>query len=140
MEERLRLLEEALRQTMTALQDSQNRVTALEGGAGFPPQQPPPPPPSPANTSLVDMRMLGKPAMFSGDRENWRGWSFTMRAFAAALSGDLRQLMDQASGHNATILNPSLSQEKQRWSRQLYYMMSLTMNGDALRRLQSTAE
>ena len=69
MEERLRLLEEALRQTMTALQDSQNRVTALEGGAGFPPQQPPPPPPSPANTSLVDMRMLGKPAMFSGERE-----------------------------------------------------------------------
>jgi hypothetical protein len=72
MEERLRLLEEALRQTMTALQDSQNRVTALEGGAGFPPQQPPPPTPSPANTSLVDMRMLGKPAMFSGDRANWK--------------------------------------------------------------------
>ena len=35
MEERLRLLKEAWRQTMTALQDSQNRVTALEGGAGF---------------------------------------------------------------------------------------------------------
>ena len=50
MKESLRLLEEALRQTMTALQDSQNRVTALEGGAGFPAQQPPPPPPSPANT------------------------------------------------------------------------------------------
>ena len=86
------------------------------------------------------MRMLGKPAMFSGDRESWKGWSFTMKAFSAALSADLRNLMDQAGAHNATILNATLSQEKQRWSRQLYYMMSLTMNGEALRRLQNVPE
>ena len=71
MEERVRLLEEALQQTVAALRDSQSRVTALESAG-------PPPPPqatgsggSPAaaaNMSLVDMRMLGKPAMFSGDR------------------------------------------------------------------------
>ena len=70
MDECVRLLEQALQHTMTELQSSQLRVTALESGAAG---SQPPPPPSQPNTSLVDMRMLGKPAMFSGDRENWRG-------------------------------------------------------------------
>ena len=123
---------------MQALQDSQARVAALEA-AGSASVAPPAPAPSPS-PSLVDMPVLGKPANFSGDRESWRSWSFTVKAFAAALSPDLRQLMDAASATPNNIQNAAMTADEQKWSRQLYYMMSLTTNGEALRRLQHVAE
>ncbi len=63
-----------------------------------------------------------------------------MRAFAAALSPELRRLMDSASATPNAIVNSALQPEEQKWSRQLYYMMSLITNGEALRRLQSVSE
>ena len=63
-----------------------------------------------------------------------------MKAFAAALPTDLRRLMDAASTTTLTnIQNASMTADDQKWSRQLYYMMSLTTNGEALRRLQNIA-
>ena len=63
-----------------------------------------------------------------------------MRAFAAALSPELRRLMDSAVATPNAIVNSALQPEEQKWSRQFYYMMSLTTNGEALRRLQNVSE
>ena len=119
-------MEAALQQTIAALQASEARsqasearVVALESASAAVPNGPVVPPAPPLGASLVDMRVLGKPSSFSGDRESWMGWSFTMQAFAAALSPELRQLMDNASATQTSIVNITLSTDGQRWSRQL---------------------
>jgi hypothetical protein len=144
MEERFNQMESLLQHTVTALQNSEaralaseQRVTALEASSS---SSSAPAPATTATSSLVDMRVLGKPSSFSGDRESWRSWSFTMKAFAAAMSSELRRLMDSASATQTMILNIALTTEQQRWSSQLYYMLSLTTTGEALRRLQNVAE
>ena len=113
MEERVQQLESTLQQAIGALQRSEARVAALEGAAAArqPPQQQPPPPPQ-LGVPLVDMRAFGKPAQFSGDRESWRSWSFTMRAFAAALSPELRRLMDSAVATPNAIANSALQPDE----------------------------
>ena len=63
-----------------------------------------------------------------------------MKAFAAALSPELRHLMDSASATQTSIVNIALSTDEQKWSRQLYYMLSLTTTGEAWRRLQNVEE
>ncbi len=141
MEARFAQLEAALQQTITALQASEARVVALESASAAVPNGPTPPAAAPPiGASLVDMRVLGKPSSFSGDRESWKSWSFTMKAFAAALSPELRHLMDSASATQTSIVNIALSTDEQKWSRQLYYMLSLTTTGEALRRLQNVEE
>ena len=63
-----------------------------------------------------------------------------MRVFVAALSPELRRVMDAAATMPSAITNSSLQIDEQKWSRQLYYMMSLTTNGEALHRLQNVSE
>jgi len=63
-----------------------------------------------------------------------------MKAFAAALSSDLRLLMDQAATLTTAIKNTTMTADEQKWSRQLFYMLTLTVNGEALRRLQNVQE
>ena len=147
MEARFAQMEAALQQTIAMLQASEARsqasearVVALEATAAAAPNGPVAPPAPPVGASLVDMRVLGKPSSFSGDRESWKSWSFTMKAFAAALSPELRHLMDSASATQTSIVNIALSTDEQKWSRQLYYMLSLTTTGEALRRLQNVEE
>ncbi len=151
MEARFAQMEAALQQTIAALQASEARSLASEArvialettAAAHVPAAPPAQPNGagrPAGASLVDMRVLGKPSSFSGDRESWKSWSFTMKAFAAALSPELRHLMDSASATQTSIVNIALSTDEQKWSRQLYYMLSLTTSGEALRRLQNVEE
>ena len=150
MEERFAQMESTLQQTVFMLQSSESRaaasearVAALESVAGTTSTAAngaAAPHPSAVNASLVDMRVLGKPSTFSGDREGWRSWSFTMMAFAAALSPEFRQLMDSAGATQTTITNMALRTDEQKWSRQLYYMLSLTTTGEALRRLQNVQE
>ena len=45
---------------------------------------------------MVDMRVLGKPSHFAGDEASWKSWSFVMLTFSAAVSPDLRALMEKA--------------------------------------------
>ena len=53
--------------------------------------------------SLVDTRGIGKPSSFSGDVDNqgrmsepiWQQWSFTFRAFVAAVSSKARLMIEE---------------------------------------------
>ena len=54
-----------------------------------------------------------------------------MLSFSAAVSPELRALMEKARTNVADMLN------EQVWSRQLYYMLSLSTSGEAQRRVQN---
>ena len=89
---------------------------------------------------MVDMRVLGKPSIFAGDEASWKSWSFVMLSFSAAVSPELRALMEKARINVDDMLNVHLTSAEQVWSRQLYYMLSLSTSGEAQRRLQNVPE
>ncbi len=51
----------------------------------------------PQHTSVLDTRMLAKPGIFPGTQEAWADWVFTFRAYAAAVSPRIRELLDFAA-------------------------------------------
>ena len=128
-EERLEQLERSLQQAGNALQAANYRIASLESAAGT----------TTTAASVVDMRVLGKPSIFAGDEASWKSWSFVMLSFSAAVSPELRALMEKARINVADMLNVNLTSE-QVWSRQLYYMLSLSTSGEAQRGLQNVPE
>ena len=63
-----------------------------------------------------------------------------MLSFSAAVSPELRALMEKARINVDDMLNVHLTSAEQVWSRQLYYMLSLSTSGEAQRRLQNVPE
>ena len=63
-----------------------------------------------------------------------------MLSFSAAVSPELRTLMEKARTAASDMLNVNLTASEQVWSRQLYYMLSLSTSGEAQRRLQNVPE
>ena len=63
-----------------------------------------------------------------------------MLSFSAAVSPELRALMEKARTNVDDMLNVHLTPAEQVWSRQLYYMLSLSTSGEAQRRLQNVPE
>ena len=86
-EERLEQLERSLQQAGSALQAANYRISSLETAAGT----------TTSAASMVDMRVLGKPSIFAGDEASWKGWSFVMLSFSAAVSPELRALMEKGT-------------------------------------------
>ena len=129
-EERLEQLERSLQQAGSALQAANYRISSLETAAGT----------TTSAASMVDMRVLGKPSIFAGDEASWKSWSFVMLSFSAAVSPELRALMEKARINVDDMLNVHLTSAEQVWSRQLYYMLSLSTSGEAQRRLQNVPE
>ena len=124
-EERLEQLERSLQQAGTALQAANCRIASMEFAVGT----------TTTVASMVDMRVLGKPSTFAGDEASWKSWSFVMLSFSAAVSPELRALMEKARTNVADMLNVNLTAAEQVWSRQLYYMLSLSTSGEAQRTL-----
>ena len=129
-EERLEQLELSLQQAGNALQAANYRIASLESAAGT----------TTSAASMVDMRVLEKPSIFAGDEASWKGWSFVMLSFSAAVSPELRALMEKARINVDDMLNVHLTSAEQVWSRQLHYMLSLSTSGEAQRRLQNVPE
>ena len=63
-----------------------------------------------------------------------------MLSFSAADSPELRTLMEKARTTATDMQNVNLTAAEQVWSRQLYYMLSLSTSGEAQRRLQNVPE
>ena len=63
-----------------------------------------------------------------------------MLSFSAAVSPELRALMEKARTTADDMRNLNLTPFKQVWSRQLYYMLSLSTSGEAQRRLQNVPD
>ncbi len=80
-----------------------NKLLAQATSVGGRQQQQAPPPP-PTRSSLVDTRLIGKPAIFAGTQEAWTDWSFVFKAYCSALSPRLVALMEAAQGQPALII------------------------------------
>ena len=64
-----------------------------------------------------------------------------MLSFSTAVSPELRALMGKARTNVADMLNVKLTAAEHVWSRQLYYMLSLSTSGrEAQKRLQNVPE
>ena len=125
-EERLEQLERSLQQAGNALQAANCRISSLETAAGT----------TTTAASMVDMRWFGKPSIFAGDEASWKSWSFVTLSFSAAVSPELRALREKARSTADDMRNVNLTAAEQVWSRQLYYMLSLSTSGGA----EETAE
>ena len=106
-EERLDQLERSLHQAGNALQAANYRIASLQTAAGT----------TTSAASMVDMRVLGKPSIFAGDEASWKSWSFVMLSFSAAVSPELRALMEKARSNLSDMLNANLTATEQVWSR-----------------------
>ena len=130
-------LERSLQQAGNALQAANCRIATLETAAGAPT----PLATTTPSASMVDLRVLGKPSHFAGDDEApWKSWSFVMLSFSAAVSPELRALMEKARTTADDMRNVNLTPSEQVWSRELYYMLSLSTSGEAQRRLPNVSE
>ena len=108
------------------------------------------PPRSPREKPLVDTRAIGKPGSFSGDLdetgkgvgESWSLWSFTFRAYAGALSGEMRIYLEkvQANCETMTFENAKLQHDELEMSCQLFYILAMLLKGRALTIVQRAPE
>ncbi len=55
------------------------------------------------HSSVVDTRMLAKPGIFPGTQEAWADWVFTSRAYDAAVSPRMRELMDYSAAEDKAV-------------------------------------
>ena len=92
-------------------------------------------PPPPVMSSLVDTRLIGKPAVFAGTQESWTDWSFVFKAYCSALSTRLVALMEAAQGQPALIMPTDPAD--QAISAQLYYALALSCKERALEKLRA---
>ena len=63
-----------------------------------------------------------------------------LRSFSAAVSPLVRSLMERCALSVVALSNTGLTAEEQVWSRQLFRMLTLSVNGEALRRLENVPE
>ena len=80
----------------------------------------------------MDTRVLGKPKNFDGQQENRQDWSFAVRAYLSCLTETMADLLDAAEKSQETIELGPLPEEVKAEARQLYYILALQCNGNAL--------
>ena len=88
-----------------------------------------------AGLSLVDTKLLTKPNMYSGEhdgKERWATWSFKMRPCYAVMAPRLGELMGSASQQELEIRQDAMTPNDAAHSTNLYYILSLLTDGEAL--------
>ena len=82
----------------------------------------------------MDTRLLAKPKASGGSEEEWPAWSFKMMAYLSALDHTMTEELLHAivepidDVRNAKLLAPSAQSR----SRQLYFILVLLLEGQAL--------
>ena len=82
--------------------------------------------------SVVDTRLLGRPSTFGGAEAEWPDWSFSMRAYGAAIDAAFPGAMEVASRATAPVLVTTLVVPEQNVARQLFCMLAMMTKGPAL--------
>ena len=138
------LIEHLKQQLTTQAELGTAMQNILTKGAGSPGRS--------GDTQLIDTRLLGKPSHFSGDTDSdgrstdgivWQTWSFTTKAYAAAMAPRMSQLMKDAAGMSEAVENVSngdLGEDDVKHSITLYFVLALLLKGKALGILQSCEE
>ena len=91
--------------------------------------------------SLVDMKLLTKPTVYPSKHdgtERWTTWSFKMRAYCAAMAPRLGELVGSASQQEIEIRQDAMTSSDAVHSTNLYYILSLLTDGEALDIVQNS--
>ena len=122
-----------------ALRDTRDRAQAAEDALAQQSAVPASPPSAssrqrPTGFELVDTKLLTKPRSFGGKEEEWGSWSFKMLAYVGALDGEMLKELMAASLEAvvANVQNSRMTTEGQERSRQMYYILILLLEGQAL--------
>ena len=94
----------------------------------------------PTRAEIVDTRLLSKPKNFNGRLEEWIPGAFKIRAYLGALDGTLLTELDGvAAVAMDAVANVKLTTASQARSRQLYYILVLLLDEQALQLVRPVA-
>ena len=86
--------------------------------------------------ALVDTRLMRQPNSFEGERDQWADWAFTFRAYAAAVSTDIANIMRHAEGI-ADVCAQFPEEQQQQSNAQLYYVLVMLVKGSAMKKART---
>eukprot|EP00971_Amphidinium_carterae_P287740 5712331-Amphidinium_carterae.1 len=127
--QRIQQLEALVQQAGHQAQQAEQRAAAAEAQLQ---QQQPRGGVDPAR--LVDTKLLTKPSVFKGSDAEWQLWAFKFRAYCGAVDPKLLEAMQraEAAADMRALRNASLTAGEQATSTQLYYLLVLLLDSQAL--------
>ena len=132
-------MQEHMAQMTVALRETRDRAAQAEFALAQQSAVPASPPSvssrqRPTGFELVDTKLLTKPRPFGGKEEEWGSWSFKMLAYVGALDGEMLKELTAAALEPvvANVQNHRMSGDGQERSRQMYYILILLLEGQAL--------
>ena len=81
---------------------------------------------------LVDTKLLEKPGKFHGADSDWSDWAFSMRAYLGCLGNHVAYAVEQTESLKQQCHLANMTDEEKLISRQLYYVLALSVKGNAL--------
>ena len=95
----------------------------------------------PARQQESSIHTLGKPKSFTGETAVWTTWQFTFTAFACAAHPRMKEVSDVATrkGSDPVVIS-DMTAELQSLRTQLYYMLVMTLNDQALEVVRNSPE
>ena len=98
---------------------------------------------APASTrpnDTVDTRLIGRPETFDGKDENWASFALVLKAYVAAISPRMLELIKKSEDPAFDVDNALLSNEDERWSCQLYYVLAMLCKGRSQDKVELAGE
>ena len=91
-----------------------------------------------ARVNLVDLRVGNKPETFAGETHEWKGWSFKMRQYIAAVDEELYlELVNVEANPLREMPLAGMNEPQKKRARQLACMLTMHMDsksGDVFRK------
>ena len=79
-----------------------------------------------ARINLVDLRVGNKPETFAGETHEWKGWSFKMRQYTAAVDEELYlELVNVEANPLREMPLAGMNEHQKRRARQLAFMLTM---------------
>ena len=90
--------------------------------------------------NLMELKSIGKPDIYNGDKAKWKDWKVVMLAYVAGVSPDLEVLMRHAESSASPVRSNTLDEPQKRLSKQLNYWLIQTCRGLALNQVLNAGE
>ena len=137
LQQQMQEMQDHMGRMTVALRETQDRAVRAEAALAqsVPVGQPPASSRQrPSGFELVDTKLLTKPRPFGGKEEEWGSWSFKMLAYVGALDGEMLKELTAAAAEPVVtnVQNHRMSGDGQERSRQMYYILILLLEGQAL--------
>ena len=94
-----------------------------------------------ARINLVDLRVGNKPETFAGETHEWKGWSFKMRQYIAAVDEELYlELVSVEANPLREIPLAGMNEPQKRLARQLAFMLTMRTKDRALQMITKLSD